>query len=172
MSLTEKRPKVGALRRLSLAAICAALLAGACGTALALRMHVEGPAQASSDHPQRRPTAPVAVKPGIMAGQRIGGPIPKYPEAAKKARIQGTVLIDVVISKDGGVLSPKVISGPKELRESALDTVRQWRYKPFLLNGEPIEVKTTIDVTYSLGNKGHVKAGSLPPPPPPPPPPQ
>jgi TonB family protein len=85
-----------------------------------------------------------------MQGQRIGGPMPIYPPDAKKARIQGTVLLDAVIGKDGTVESLTVVSGPPALRTSAQDAVRQWTYKPFLLNGDPVEVKTTITVTYSL----------------------
>jgi protein TonB len=85
-----------------------------------------------------------------MAGNRLEGPIPKYPEAAKKARIQGKVVLSAVIGKDGTVETLSVISGPKELQQSALDSVRQWKYKPYLLNGDPVEVKTTVNVIYSL----------------------
>ena len=62
----------------------------------------------------------------------------------------GWVQLDAVISKTGEVEQLKVASGPKELQQSALDAVRQWTYKPFLLNGQPIEVRTTINVNYSL----------------------
>jgi outer membrane biosynthesis protein TonB len=58
-----------------------------------------------------------------------------------------------VIGKDGTVEELKVASGPKELQQSSLDAVRQWIYKPFLLNGDPVEVKTTINVVYSLAKK-------------------
>ena len=152
MSLTEKTSEVGALRRFTLAATCAALLAGTCGTALALRMHVDGLGQ-SGNQPSMHPTKPLAVKEGIMAGQKIGGPVPTYPEAAKKARIEGTVVLDAVIGKDGGVEHLEVASGPKELQSSSLDAVRQWKYKPYLLNGEPVTVRTTIKVVYSLAGK-------------------
>lgn len=149
MNLTERRTELrGVPRTISLAA-CLALGAGACASALALRVNVNAFPQAS-EHPPAHPNAPVAVSPKVMAGQKISGPIPVYPPEAKKERIQGTVLIDVVISKEGNVLSPEVTSGPKELRDSAVDAVRQWKYKPFLLNGEPIEVKTTIHVVYTL----------------------
>ena len=73
-----------------------------------------------------------------------------YPVEAKKARIQGKVQLDAAIGKAGEIEQLKVISGPKELQQSALDAVRQWTYKPFLLNGEPVEVKTKITVTYTL----------------------
>jgi outer membrane biosynthesis protein TonB len=58
-----------------------------------------------------------------------------------------------VIGKDGTVEELRVASGPKELQQSSLDAVRQWIYKPFLLNGDPVEVKTTINVVYSLAKK-------------------
>ena len=75
---------------------------------------------------------------------------PKYPQEAKDARIQGTVVLDAIISKTGAVDSLRVVSGPKELQQSTLDAVRQWAYRPFLLNGAPVEVETTINVMYTL----------------------
>lgn len=149
MNLTDRRTELRGVRRAIILAACVGFGAAACASALALRMNVNALPQASK-HPPAHPNAPIAVKAGVMASQRISGPMPVYPAEAKKARIQGTVLIDVVISKDGSVLSPEVTSGPKELRESAVDAVRQWKYKPFLLNGEPVEVKTTIHVVYTL----------------------
>ena len=60
-------------------------------------------------------------------------------------------MLSVVISKDGNVANIRVLSGPPELQQSAIDAVRQWTYKPYLLNGDAIEVKTTVNVIYSLG---------------------
>ena len=76
--------------------------------------------------------------------------MPVYPPDAKKARIQGTVVLDAIIGKDGTVEKLVVQSGPSALQQSALDAVRQWTYKPFLLNGDPVDAKTTINVVYSL----------------------
>jgi TonB family protein len=76
--------------------------------------------------------------------------VPQYPPAAKKAKIQGTVVLSVVIGDDGNVENIQVVSGPNELQQSSIDAVRQWTYKPYLLNGNPVEVKTTIHVIYSL----------------------
>ncbi|MGA8160725.1 MAG: M56 family metallopeptidase [Acidobacteriaceae bacterium] len=150
MQLTEKRNEVRGLRRLAIVMACAALGIATCVSALALRMHVNGvPAAAIADAPAQ-PTGPIAVKSSIMAGQRISGEMPKYPVEAKKARIQGAVILDAVIGKDGSVKELTVASGPKELRQSALDAVYTWKYKPFLLNGDPVDVKTTIHVVYSL----------------------
>jgi TonB family protein len=151
MQLTEKRNEVRGVRRLAIVGACAALMIATCGSALALRMHVNGGAAAVDHKAPAQPAGPIAVKRSIMAGQRIGGPMPEYPVEAKKAHIQGTVMLDAIIDKDGAVSHLTVQSGPKELRQSSLDAVRQWKYKPFLLNGDPVEVKTDIEVVYSLG---------------------
>lgn len=86
----------------------------------------------------------------VMAARIESQVQPKYPEQAKKKRIQGTVVLNVEIGKDGTVDDVKVASGPKELRQSALVAVRQWTYKPYLLDGSPVEVDTTISVVYTL----------------------
>lgn len=150
MELAGKRKEMGAGRRLLVIAGCAALGMATCGSAVALRMHVNGAAAAAIGDAPAQPTGPIAVKSSIMAGQRISGEIPKYPAEAKEKRIEGYVLLDAVIGKDGSVKELTVKSGPKELRQSALDAVHTWKYKPFLLNGDPVDVKTTITVTYSL----------------------
>ncbi|MGA7525093.1 MAG: M56 family metallopeptidase [Acidobacteriaceae bacterium] len=149
MQLTEKRNEVRGVRRLAIVGTCAVLGMATCGSALALRMHVNSAAVAAGEAPAQ-PRGPIAVKSSIMAGQRISGSMPVYPEEAKKARIQGTVLLDAIIGKDGSVKEVTVASGPKELRQSSLDAVHDWKYKPFLLNGDPVDVKTTIHVRYSL----------------------
>ncbi|HEY1808808.1 MAG TPA: M56 family metallopeptidase [Acidobacteriaceae bacterium] len=149
MQLTEKRKEMRGMRRLAVIAACAVLGMATCGSALALRMHVDGAAAVDHKTPAQR-KGPLTVSSSEMAGNRIGGEMPKYPEEAKKERLQGTVLLDTVIGTDGGVKELTVKSGPKELRQSALDAVRTWKYKPYLLNGDPVAVKTTIHVTYSL----------------------
>jgi protein TonB len=75
---------------------------------------------------------------------------PTYPPLARQTRISGTVRLHAIISKDGSVQQLEVLSGHPLLVQSALDAVRQWRYRPTLLNGEPVEVDTTIDVIFSL----------------------
>jgi protein TonB len=92
--------------------------------------------------------------------QRIGGNVmqanlitkvsPIYPPEAKQKRVEGTVRLEVTIDKEGHVSQVAIVSGPSELTQSATDAVRQWAYKPTLLNGEPVEVLTTVDVTYTL----------------------
>ena len=151
MQLTRKPAQPSAMRRFTIAAVCALLGAGIGTTTLALSVHVDALA-ASDDHHAANPAGPIAVKASVMAGQVVHKVQPVYPEAAKQARIQGTVKLKAVIGKTGAVEQLDVISGPAELQESSLDAVRQWTYKPFLLNGEPVDVTTTISVIYFLGN--------------------
>jgi TonB family protein len=147
MRLTETQSEIRGVRRLAAIAACVVLGAATCASALALHIGVDG---LTADHVDSQPSQPIAVAPGVMQAQRINGPVPIYPPDAKKARIQGTVLLDAIIGKDGTVEKLVVQSGPSALQQSALDAVRQWTYKPFLLNGDPVDVKTTITVVYSL----------------------
>jgi TonB family protein len=75
---------------------------------------------------------------------------PLYPAAAKAARVQGVVHLSVVLGLDGTVQQLDVLSGPEELVQAATDAVKQWVYKPSLLNGNPVQVETTIDVNFTL----------------------
>lgn len=148
MKLTEKQNEIRGVRRLAIVATCATFALGICGSALALSMHVDAATTADDTHPANPKS--IHVDSGVMAGNKIGGPAPKYPKEAKKERIQGTVVLHAVIGKDGLMEEVSAISGPKELQQSALDAVRQWTYKPYLLNGDPVEVETTINVIYTL----------------------
>lgn len=76
---------------------------------------------------------------------------PVYPEIAKTAHIQGTVLLHAIIAKDGTIKQLQYISGPPLLMRNAMSAVQQWRYRPTLLNGDPVEVETTISVVFTLG---------------------
>ena len=75
---------------------------------------------------------------------------PIYPAAAKAARIQGVVHLSAIIGMDGTVQELTVLDGPAELTQSAMDAVKQWVYRPTLLNGNPVQVQTTIDINYTL----------------------
>lgn len=77
---------------------------------------------------------------------------PVYPPIAKAARVSGTVVLNCIIGKDGLIKELSVASGPDMLRQAALDAVQKWVYKPYLFNGEPVEVKTTVNVIFTLGN--------------------
>jgi protein TonB len=90
------------------------------------------------------------VSAGVIAGNKLGGTTPQYPPIAKAARIQGTVVLKVEISTTGIVQELNVISGPPELQQSALEAVKTYRYKPYLLDSEPVIVETQVDVVYKL----------------------
>lgn len=78
--------------------------------------------------------------------------MPVYPEVARNKDIEGGVLLDTVIGKDGRVLDVQLISGPPELAQAAIDAVKNWRFSPFTLNGAAVEVETTIEVAFKLNN--------------------
>jgi protein TonB len=86
----------------------------------------------------------------VQAKQIIDQKLPPYPPVARQARVSGKVLIHAVIGKDGLVQEADVIQGVCILAEPSLAAVMHWTYKPTLLNGEPVEVDTTITVTFSL----------------------
>jgi TonB family protein len=151
MRLTEKPVQTSKIRQFSTVAVCTLLVAGICATSLALSVHVDALA-AGVEQGSSKTTGPVSVSVDVMQSHILHKVNPVYPEEAKKARIQGKVQLDAVINKTGEVEQLKVVSGPKELQQSALDAVRQWTYKPYLLNGEPVEVKTTVNVIYTLAS--------------------
>ena len=92
----------------------------------------------------------VRISGGVAAGQLITRVNPVYPPLARSARVFGTVMLSAIIGKDGTIQNLKVISGHPMLTQSALDAVKQWRYKPYLLNGEPVEVDTQVQVNFTL----------------------
>jgi protein TonB len=90
------------------------------------------------------------VSSGVISGLLIRRVNPAYPPLARQARIQGQVLLRAQISKEGSIENLQLISGHPMLVQSALDAVKQWKYKPYLLNGEPVEVDTEIQVNFTL----------------------
>lgn len=100
--------------------------------------------------PKPKPTGPIRVGGNVQAARIVNRVQPVYPPLARQTRISGTVRLHAIISKDGTIQQLEVISGHPLLQQAALDAVRQWRYQPTLLNGEPVEVDTTIDVIFSL----------------------
>jgi protein TonB len=101
--------------------------------------------------PPPPPQERIRVGGQVQSAKIVSQPRPVYPPLARQARIQGTVRLEAVISKEGSVEELKVISGHPLLIQSALAAVQQWRYEPTLLNGVPVEVITTIDVNFTLG---------------------
>ena len=96
------------------------------------------------------PPKPVPVSSGVSEGLLVRRVQPSYPPLARAARISGGVLLQAVIGKDGTIRQLQVVSGHPMLVQSALEAVRQWRYKPYLLNGEPVEVDTQVTVNFTL----------------------
>jgi len=92
----------------------------------------------------------VRVSSGVAEGMLIHQVKPPYPVAAKMARVEGSVALQAVIGKDGSIQNLRVISGHPLLTSAALEAVKQWRYKPYYLNGEPVEVETQIVVNFLL----------------------
>jgi len=97
------------------------------------------------------PVKKLIISSGVMAGMIVLKTQPVYPPIAKAARQSGTVVLQATISKTGAIENLHVISGPAMLQQAAQDAVRQWRYRPYLLNGEPVEVETTVNVIFTLG---------------------
>jgi protein TonB len=99
-----------------------------------------------------KPITPKSIRVGgnVQAAKLIRQPKPQYPPLAKQARIQGTVRFNAVIGKDGTIQNLTLVSGHPLLVPSAQEAVRQWVYQPTLLNNEPVEVVTTIDVNFTL----------------------
>ena len=95
---------------------------------------------------------PVRVSGGVMQGQLDSPILPTYPAIARTAHMQGTVVVAAVISRAGAIEKLQVISGPMIFRQAAIDAIERAHYKPFRLNGDPIEVETTISVVFSLGD--------------------
>ncbi|HMD42173.1 MAG TPA: energy transducer TonB [Candidatus Acidoferrum sp.] len=92
----------------------------------------------------------IMVGGNVQAAHLVNRVQPSYPPLARQTRISGTVKLHAIIGKDGTVRELQVVSGHPLLVQSALDAVRQWRYQPTLLNGDPVEVDTEIDVIFSL----------------------
>jgi len=100
--------------------------------------------------PKPKQSGPLRVGGNVQAAKIINRVQPIYPPLARQTRISGTVRLHAIIGKDGTIQSLEVVSGHPLLQQAALDAVRQWRYQPTLLNGEPVDVDTTIDVIFSL----------------------
>jgi len=102
--------------------------------------------------PKLTPTVPqrVRISQGVTKGLLIHRVDPPYPPLARAARVQGEVVLSAIISINGDIQNLQLVSGHPMLVPTAIEAVRQWRYKPYLLNGQPVEVETTITVIFSL----------------------
>jgi len=97
--------------------------------------------------------APSRIKVGgaVQAASLVKQVTPEYPPIARSAHVAGTVVLHAIISKDGSIEKLEYVSGPPLLMSSAMSAVKEWRYRPTMLNGEPVEVDTTVQVVFSLG---------------------
>jgi protein TonB len=96
-------------------------------------------------NPQR-----VRVSQGVTQGLLLRKIQPAYPPLARQARIQGPVVLQAEIGKDGSIQNLRLISGHPMLAPAAIEAIKQWKYKPYILNGEPVEVETTITFNFTL----------------------
>jgi TonB family protein len=107
--------------------------------------------QFDADDALKSSTALAKVSGGVIAGHITKKARPVYPANARQAHIGGTVLLEAIIGRDGHIRYLRPISAPDtDLAFAAIDAVRQWTYEPYLLNGEPTEVETTITVNFNL----------------------
>jgi protein TonB len=97
------------------------------------------------------PSRKSVISSGVMEGRKLSGAEPRYPTIAIAAHMQGVVLLAATISKVGTIENLRVMSGSPMLAPAAVDAVQTWRYRPYLLNGEPVEVETTVRVIFNLG---------------------
>lgn len=115
-------------------------------------------AAAAGPPPQR-----VRVSQGVLEGNLLHKVSPEYPPIARQARISGSVVLQTTIGKDGSIQDLHVVSGHPLLVQAALDAVRQWRYRPYVLNGQPVEADTIVTVNFNLaGDQAPSTASSQP----------
>lgn len=95
----------------------------------------------------------IPVHSAIQASKLVHQVKPPYPPLAVQTRMQGVVKLHAIIARDGSIEQLQVLSGPPLLIQAAVDAVKQWRYSPTLLNGQPVEVVTQIDVNFTLGGR-------------------
>jgi protein TonB len=105
-------------------------------------------------HPQQRVVGQeqkaIRVSSGTEEGLILFKPIPPYPVIARTMHVEGTVVLAATISKAGTIENLRVVSGPQLLQQAALDAVKTWRYKPYMLDGQPVEVETSVEVVFKM----------------------
>jgi len=129
-----------------------ALMMSTTGSGLAVQQSADQGTPAAQEQAPPKPAAPtrVRVSKGVMQGLLVKRVQPKYPEEAREDRIQGTVVLHALISKEGDVIGLWAVSGDPLLVKAAIKVVKQWKYKPYLLNGQAVEVYTEVLVNFTL----------------------
>ncbi|MDR3724007.1 MAG: M56 family metallopeptidase [Terracidiphilus sp.] len=153
VNLMRKSTRVSLLRRTAVAAGCTLLALAASYTAMALQADVKPVVEVKN--------GVATLSPAQAVDNLISKVAPKYPADAKKARIEGTVVLNAIIGTDGHMKELHVISGPAPLAQAAMEAVQQWVYRPYLLNGKPVQVETTINVIYTLGDTPPAQAAPV-----------
>lgn len=105
----------------------------------------QGDASSQPQLPKR-----VRISSGVSTGLLIRKANPNYPDKARAQRIEGPVVLRVIVSKEGKITQLALVSGEPLLASAAIKAVKKWRYKPYLLNGQPVEVETTVQVNFTL----------------------
>lgn len=142
------------------------------GLAIVLSLPFSAIAQQQDSQPSSIPPPPSHVSPptpkpsrirvagNVQAAQLVHMVQPKYPDDARANNVSGTVVLHAIIARDGSVKDLQVVDGPPGLTDAAMTAVKQWLYKPTLLNGEPMEVDTTISVVFKLDANAPATSGS------------
>ena len=110
--------------------------------------------KAPQETPSQQPSVPlrVRVSQGVAQGLIISKVPPAYPKKARKKGIQGPVLLKIFISPEGDVREVTLVSGDPLLAPAAIDAVKQWKYRPYLLQGRPVEVESQVQVNFTLSS--------------------
>ncbi|HXE91999.1 MAG TPA: energy transducer TonB [Terriglobales bacterium] len=124
---------------------------------------VSGALTGAQETPVEKQPKRIRVSQGVVEANLLKKVAPTYPEAAKAARVEGLVVLTVIITEGGKIQEVRLRSGDPLLAPAAMEAVKQWAYKPYLLNGEPIEVETTITVRFQLRNQPPLAPQALPP---------
>lgn len=137
--------------KLSLVLVVSIAFAAGSGLPAQQSQDQASPSAQQSDTAQQ-PKLPqrVRVSQGVSQGLIVTKVQPKYPGKARKKGIQGTVVLHVMISKAGDIATVELVSGHPLLAPAAIEAVKQWKYKPYLLDGNPVEVDTQIQVNFTL----------------------
>ena len=106
------------------------------------------PAQAQTE--QKTPPARLRVSSGVAEGLKIHNVTPKYPREALEKGLEGDVILQATIDRKGNIASLNVAKGDPILAEAAMEAVKKWKYRPYVLNGEPVEVLTTIKIQFHM----------------------
>ena len=111
---------------------------------------ISSSAKSAAMLPKIEPVKRVRISQGVTQGLLISKIEPRYPKIALAAHVTGTVLLHAIISKQGEITELQVVNGHPLLIAAAIDAVKQWRYRPYLLSGEPVEVETNVTVNFQL----------------------